>query len=298
MFTGEDAEVRFEDWLPSLQQTADWNGWSAGEQLTQLAGHLRGRAWQEWLLLEEEEKATFTRAIQVLKEALGPGSKILAAQDFRHTTQEETESVSSFVRRLERTFRAAYGADKLSAETRTAFLYGQLQEGLQYNLMNSPNVSGALTYKELVMAAKNEERRQSELKRGDSIRIHQNQQPVVLPQLKLVKLVPVPISLNLQTWGVTSSFATFASSQDTGNVTATNILSLKALAVAHTSANPLILLMKLVLRLCKPHPLPILKRSPRYRILCPCSICHPTRVKAFVQSGLRMRVVAPTMPKS
>ena len=165
MFTGEDAEVRFEDWLPSLKRAADWNCWSADEQLIQLAGHLRGRAWQEWLLLEEEEKATFTRAIQVLKEALGPGSKILAAQDFRHTTQEETESVSSFVRRLERTFRVAYGADKLSAETRAAFLYGQLQEGLKHNLMNSPNVSGALTYKELVMAAKNEERRQSELKK-------------------------------------------------------------------------------------------------------------------------------------
>ena len=284
--------------MPSLQRAADWNGWSAGEQLIQLAGHLRGRAWQEWLLLEEEEKATFTRAIQVLKEALGPGSKILAAQDFRHTTQEETESVSSFVRRLERTFRVAYGADKLSAETRAAFLYGQLQEGLKYNLMNSPNVSGALTYKELVMAAKNEERRQSELKKRRQYQNPPRATPVVLPQLKLVKLVPVPISLNLQTRGVAPSFATFAASQDTGNVTAANVLSLKALAVAHTSANPLIPLTKLALRLCKPHPLLILKRSPRYRILCPCSIRHPTRVIAFVQSGFRMRVVAPTMPKS
>ena len=93
MFTGEDAEVRFEDWLPSLQRAANWNGWSADEQLIQLAGHLRGRAWQEWLLLEEEERATLATAIRALKEALGPGSKILAAQDFRHTTQEDTESV-------------------------------------------------------------------------------------------------------------------------------------------------------------------------------------------------------------
>ena len=45
MFTGEDPEVRFEDWLPSLQQAADWNSWSADEQLIQLAGYLRGRAW-------------------------------------------------------------------------------------------------------------------------------------------------------------------------------------------------------------------------------------------------------------
>ena len=134
-------------------------------KLIQLAGHLRGRAWQEWILLEEEEKATFTGAIKAMREVLDPGSKILAAQDFQHTTQEETESVSSFVRRLERMFRVAYGADKLSSETRAAFLYGQLQEGLKHNLMHSPNVSGTLTYKELVMAAKNEERRQSELKK-------------------------------------------------------------------------------------------------------------------------------------
>ena len=121
---------------------------------------MRGRTWQEWNLLEEEERTTYDDAVQAMKEVLGPGSKILAAQDFRHTTQEESESVSAFVRRLERTFRIAYGNDKLSTETRGAFLYGQLQDGLKHSLMNSPNVSGALTYKELVMASKNEERRQ------------------------------------------------------------------------------------------------------------------------------------------
>ena len=69
------------------------------------------------------------------------------------------------MRTLERTVRVAYGTDKLSSETRAAFLYGQLQEGLKHNLMNSPNVSGALTYKELVLATKNEERRQSEIRK-------------------------------------------------------------------------------------------------------------------------------------
>jgi hypothetical protein len=73
-FTGEDAEVRFEDWLPSMQRADNRNGWSADEQLIQLAGHLCGCPWQEWLLLEEEDKATFATAIKVLKEALGPGS--------------------------------------------------------------------------------------------------------------------------------------------------------------------------------------------------------------------------------
>ena len=130
-----------------------------------MAGHLCGQALQEWNLIEDEDKQNYDGAIKALKDVLGPGSKVLAAQDFRHTTQEEGESVAAFVRRLEHTFRITYGGDKLSTETRGAFLYGQLQEGLRQSLMQSPNVSGALTYKELIMAAKNEERRQTELKK-------------------------------------------------------------------------------------------------------------------------------------
>ena len=158
LFTGESAELRFEDWLPSLERAAVWNNWSELERLIQLAGHLRGKALQEWNLLLEEERSTFDRAVKCLAEALGPGSQILAAQDFRHTIQEEQEAVSAFVRKLEKAFRVAYGADNLKLETRHAFLYGQLQEGLRHNLMRSPSVSGALNYKELCMAAKNEER--------------------------------------------------------------------------------------------------------------------------------------------
>ena len=30
---GESQEVLFEDWLPSLHQTAEWNGWSSSETL-------------------------------------------------------------------------------------------------------------------------------------------------------------------------------------------------------------------------------------------------------------------------
>ena len=86
---------------PALQRAASWNCWSDEEQLIQLAGHFRGRAWQEWNLLDEGDKRTFDVAVKSMQEVLGPGSKILAAQDFRHTTQEESESVSSFVRRLE-----------------------------------------------------------------------------------------------------------------------------------------------------------------------------------------------------
>jgi len=41
-------------------------------------------------------------------------SKAIAAQDFRHTVQEEDELIVDFIRHLERTFRRAYGGDKLS----------------------------------------------------------------------------------------------------------------------------------------------------------------------------------------
>ena len=52
-FTG-DPELRFEKWLPALQRAAHWNNWSPEEHLMQLAGHLHGRTWQEWNLLEQE----------------------------------------------------------------------------------------------------------------------------------------------------------------------------------------------------------------------------------------------------
>ena len=40
-----------------------------------------------------------------------------------------------------------------------------MQDGLRQDLMRSPSVSGALSYQELCMAAKNEEKRQAELKK-------------------------------------------------------------------------------------------------------------------------------------
>ena len=46
-FTGEDPEVRFVDWLPTLTRASQWNEWTPEESLMQLAGHLRGHALQE-----------------------------------------------------------------------------------------------------------------------------------------------------------------------------------------------------------------------------------------------------------
>ena len=89
----------------------------------------------------------------------------MAGQDFRHAVQVEAESVADYIRRLERTFKVAYGADSMSLETREAIWYGQLQEGLKLSLIRSPSVSGAVAYKELCMSSENEEPRQAELKK-------------------------------------------------------------------------------------------------------------------------------------
>ena len=46
-------------------------------------------------------------------------------------------------------FQIAYGRDKLKIETQDTLLYGQLMEGLKYELVRGPSVSDAQTYKEL-----------------------------------------------------------------------------------------------------------------------------------------------------
>ena len=66
-----------------------------------LAGHLCGKALQESNLLLEDEKSLYLDAVERLNDILGPGSRVLAAQDFRHTRQEDGEAVSAFVWRLE-----------------------------------------------------------------------------------------------------------------------------------------------------------------------------------------------------
>ena len=51
----------------------------------------------------------------------------------------------------------------MSDETRDILLHGQLQEGLWYEIMKAPAVSGSHPYHELCLAAKNEEKRIDEL---------------------------------------------------------------------------------------------------------------------------------------
>ena len=159
-YTGEDPNTLWEDWLPMFERAASWNGWTEQERLLQLAGHLRGKALQEWGLLNNDHKSTFAKATTEMRNRLDPGSKMIAVQEFRHMAQKSKEQVTDFIRRLEQTFRRAYGREQITAETRDALLQGQLQEGLRLTIVMAPAVSGAKTYQELCIPAKNEERRQ------------------------------------------------------------------------------------------------------------------------------------------
>ena len=83
-FVGEGADMLFEEWLPSFERVATWNGWGEAEKLIQFAGHLRGKTLQEWSLLNTADTLGYTEATSVLKERLDPNRKALAVQDFRH----------------------------------------------------------------------------------------------------------------------------------------------------------------------------------------------------------------------
>ena len=186
-FTGENIECQLDEWLPSLERASVWNDWTEQEKLLQLAGHLDGRALQEWNLMKAEDKVRFGKAVDVLRNRIDPANKSAAAQDFRHTSQRESETVSDFIRRLERMFRVAYGRDDMSSETRDTLLYCQLQEGLRYELMKAPAVSGSSQYLELCTAAKNKEKRLADLKKRQQYatgRQHGNSKPKPVSEQK------------------------------------------------------------------------------------------------------------------
>ena len=113
------------------------------------------------MLRDCDEKGKLDMAVAALRRQLDPGSRALAAQ---HTLQKEG-AVFDFIPRLERTFRIAYGRDSMSTDSRNTLLHGQLQEGLRFKLMRASAVSGAQNYKELCVAARNEEKMLAKLKK-------------------------------------------------------------------------------------------------------------------------------------
>lgn len=86
-FTGEDPSILLDDWLPCLERAATWNEWTVDDKLMQLPGYLKGRALQEWRLLPRSEQQSYPVAVEALRARLDPGSKTVAAQEFRHSLQ-------------------------------------------------------------------------------------------------------------------------------------------------------------------------------------------------------------------
>ena len=78
----------------------------------------------------------------------------------------------------------AYGQDGISAETRDALLLSQMQEGLKYELMASPAVSGAAAYKQLCLAARNEEKRLIDLEKRRKFLALQSVTSQPIPQIE------------------------------------------------------------------------------------------------------------------
>ena len=191
-FSGENPDIRFDDWLPALDRVRRWNDWSKQETLLQLAGYLRGRALQEWSLLSPEEQKDYDAAVKALSLRLDQGSLLVAVQDFRHVCQKENETVTDYIRRLERCYQLAYGRDKLTAETKEAILFGQLQAGLSYQIVKSPAVSGSQSYKGLCAAANAEEKRIVELRRRQHYQRSSTQQNPRLPPAQEIPQPPSP----------------------------------------------------------------------------------------------------------
>ena len=64
---------------------------SSLKQLVRLAGHLRGKAVQEWTLQGDSDGSTFAATTRTLGSR---GGEMLAAQELHHTVQHSTEACS------------------------------------------------------------------------------------------------------------------------------------------------------------------------------------------------------------
>ena len=59
LYTGDDPEVWWEDWLSTFERGASWNKWTNEEKVIQLARHLRQKALLEWNLIGETDRNVY-----------------------------------------------------------------------------------------------------------------------------------------------------------------------------------------------------------------------------------------------
>ena len=88
-FTGDPkGGLNFDDWWPTLERAAKWNQWTEEELLLQLAGHLQGRAFREWNLMSCDDRQSYSRAVQVMKEWVDTGQLKTSATSISVTMRQ------------------------------------------------------------------------------------------------------------------------------------------------------------------------------------------------------------------
>lgn len=100
----------------------------------------------KWGLLSSCEKESLEEATKAMHNFLDPCSRTLAAQDFRHASESDNEPSSDDLSGC-----SSWCRDGMSNETRGMLLHSQLQEGLHYEIMKAPDVSGSHGTKSCVL---------------------------------------------------------------------------------------------------------------------------------------------------
>jgi len=154
-FTGEDITITFDDWLLTLKRAATWNGWTPDETLMQLAGHLRGRASQEWQLLLPESRTSYQVAVKALREKLDPGNG--SFRFLPHLTTIKWNGIRLYYKVGESNPDGLWNVAIWTTPGRSSVSIDGVPS------VSGDQNSGAQNYKELCLADKKEERRFAEL---------------------------------------------------------------------------------------------------------------------------------------
>ena len=110
-FSGDSKDDdAFDRWVRKLLQHAELEHWTDREKLLQLELHLSGRAEQIYELLPAEAQATFSAAVESLRQRLHPvKSEALLSAQLMKRKQKQAESVEEYAQDFESLFEKSYG---------------------------------------------------------------------------------------------------------------------------------------------------------------------------------------------